>query len=119
TARMRPNVKTEPPRIGPSIRYQTSSIRKNAKPTTADAVRTKLTGAKATAVALSGAADDSAETASENSGGGMTDANLLATTATMPLRHAASHNVSRVPNVSSMKKVASRQPLTAPKVLRP
>src|SRR5689334_9237671 len=33
TARMMPNVNTVPPRSGPNIRYQTSSIRKKTNPT--------------------------------------------------------------------------------------
>ena len=45
TARISPKVKTDPPRSGPSIRYHTSSIRKNAKPTTADATSRNHVGA--------------------------------------------------------------------------
>src|SRR6476620_3619653 len=41
TARTRPKVKTDPPSSGPRRRYQTSSIRKNAKPTVADAMTRK------------------------------------------------------------------------------
>src|SRR5688572_19287921 len=37
TARMIPNMKTVPPRSGPSIRYQTSSIKKKTNPTTPEA----------------------------------------------------------------------------------
>src|SRR6185295_16194156 len=44
TASTRPKVKTDPPSNGPRSRYQTSSIRKNAKPTVADAIRRKGTG---------------------------------------------------------------------------
>src|SRR5664279_4437627 len=47
TARMVPKLNTVPPRSGPSMRYQTISMRKKAKPTTADATRTKLGGALA------------------------------------------------------------------------
>src|SRR2546423_15649663 len=43
--RIRPKVKTLPPRIGLSIRYQRISIRKNAKPTTAAAGSTNHAGA--------------------------------------------------------------------------
>src|SRR5580765_7862714 len=41
TARIKPKVKTEPPSSGPSMRYHTSSIRKNVKPTTAEAMSRK------------------------------------------------------------------------------
>src|SRR5882762_9015393 len=41
TASTRPKVNTDPPSSGPSSRYQTSSIRKNAKPTVAAATRRK------------------------------------------------------------------------------
>src|SRR5436190_1767225 len=44
TARMMPNVKTVPPKRGPSMRYHTSSIRKKAKPTAADAESTNHPG---------------------------------------------------------------------------
>src|SRR5881392_518879 len=40
TARISPNENVEPPRSEPSIRYQTSSIRKNANPTSPAAVNT-------------------------------------------------------------------------------
>ena len=45
TARINPKVNTEPPSSGPSIRYQTSSIRKKAKPTTPEATSRNETGA--------------------------------------------------------------------------
>ena len=45
TASTRPKVKTDPPSSGASSRYQTSSIRKNAKPTVAEARRRNGTGA--------------------------------------------------------------------------
>ena len=51
TARINPNVNTDPPSRGTSIRYHTSSIRKNAKPTMPDAVSTNPTGACACATA--------------------------------------------------------------------
>src|SRR6185295_9613066 len=44
TASTSPKVKTDPPSSGPRSRYQTSSIRKNAKPTVADAIRRKEAG---------------------------------------------------------------------------
>src|SRR5262249_8927674 len=44
-ASTKPNVKTDPPISGASRRYQTSSIKKNAKPTVPDANSTNGTGA--------------------------------------------------------------------------
>src|SRR6476619_6758121 len=41
TARMRPKVNAVPPRIGLSIRYQTSSIKRKTKPVTAEATKTR------------------------------------------------------------------------------
>src|SRR5437763_16405750 len=42
TARISAKENVDPPRSGPSIRYQTSSIKKNTKPTTAAATNTNL-----------------------------------------------------------------------------
>ncbi len=46
TARIRPNVYVEPPSSGASIRYQTSSISVNAKPTMHEAASTNRRGAR-------------------------------------------------------------------------
>src|SRR4030095_12456973 len=53
TARIRPNVKVDPPSSGPSIRYHTSSIRKNAKPVTTAAVKTNAAGVAAPGTGVS------------------------------------------------------------------
>src|SRR5437660_8856361 len=42
TARINPNENVDPPRSGPSIRYQTISMRKKAKPTRPAAQNTKI-----------------------------------------------------------------------------
>src|SRR5215471_7565974 len=44
TARINPNVYVDPPRRGPSIRYQTSSISVKTNPVIAAAPRTNLSG---------------------------------------------------------------------------
>jgi hypothetical protein len=48
TASTRPKVKTDPPSSGARRRYHTSSIRKNANPTEADAAIRNATGAART-----------------------------------------------------------------------
>src|SRR6185503_14838872 len=130
TASTSPNVKTDPPRSGPRSRYQTSSIKKNANPTVAAATSRNDVGA---ATGLRGSTAWSSETASAPAGRSLTPASpgslLLssalrahfrsrprAITATRALVAAANHNVARVPNTSSSKNVAIRQPKTAPMV---
>ena len=99
--------------MGPSIRYQTSSMRKNAKPTTAAAVSTKRSDE---AVEGSTISDSSLRCSRVSAGGRLI---VAATAATRRFATAASQMVERVPNRSSSQKVAARQPATAPSVLRP
>lgn len=110
TARINPNVKIVPPRSGPSIRYQTSSMRKNANPLTSTAPRANHSGAaggSGTAATACGGSDAGPRAIER------------AVMATSRFTSAAIHSDALVPKTSSMKKLASRHPLTAPSVFTP
>ncbi len=104
-----PNMKVVPPSSGVSIRYQTISIRRNAKPATAEAPKTNRggTGPRAPPVR--------ARTAG-SPGGVSFRAAARARTPTRRLTSAAISRVLRLPNVSTSQKVESRAPATAPTV---
>ncbi len=97
------------------MRYQTSSIRKNAKPTPAAAPSTNAVGAAGGSALAAGAAG----TGVSSPASGRVRATARAVCATSMLTRQASHNVRWVPNVSSMKKVARNDPVTAPSVFTP
>ena len=115
-ARIRPNVNTLPPRSGPSIRYQTSSIRHSVKPATAAAQRVNHGGA-------SGTEDASPWLCSSGGAGagasGDDRARFRAATATSALKRQAIQSVMRAPKTSNRANVESMQPVTAPSVLIP
>ncbi len=94
------------------MRYQTSSMRKNAKPTTAAAARTNRGGA---------ASGRSRAAPSPGESGTGEDRRLSAPArrATPRFATAASQRVQRVPNASRSQNVAARQPATAPSVFTP
>jgi hypothetical protein len=94
------------------MRYQTSSIRKNANPDTAAAVSTKPTDTPA-----AGADGSAGARAKARSIRGLARAGRRARTSRF--KRLASHSVRRVPNVWSMKNVVARQPRTAPSVFTP
>jgi hypothetical protein len=128
-ARIAPNVNVVPPRSGPSIRYQTSSINRNAKPTIAAVVRMRyLPSPWSAAGSVWSAADSSwsaADSAAGSSAAGAAESAAfhrlidLATSATSTLISAAINSVRRLPNVSSMKNVEISVPATAPRVFIP
>ena len=91
------------------MRYQTSSISRNAKPVTAAAPSTNQAGAAAGAAGAS---------ASLSAGASRRPARA-ARPAIARFTAAASHSVRRVPNASNSQNVDSRQPATAPSVLTP
>jgi hypothetical protein len=113
---MRPNVKTVPPRIGPSIRYHTISIKKNANPTMPAAPRLNQAGGW---LVRSSTASFECPSLSAVAGGFEREPIRCAASATPRLTAHASHSVARVPNVSSMKNVEVAHPTTAPNVLMP
>jgi hypothetical protein len=97
------------------MRYQTSSIRKKAKPTTAAAARTNRGEAATRAPGGLG----SSFAAERGFAGPSERASAAATTAIRRLARLASQRVRCVPNVSSMKNVVAMQPATAPIVFTP
>src|SRR6185436_6219932 len=104
---------TVPPRMGPSIRYHTSSISRNAKPTIAAAASTKRAGTEGrSSVAGAGVALDGGSAARRAD-------RAAAIRATARFNALAVHKVARVPRDSRRKKVVARQPSTAPSVLTP
>ena len=108
---MSPNVNVVPPRIGPSSRYQTSSIMKNTNPVPAAIVETSQTGVWGNAGGSS---------AATNSGGGAVPrATRNATTATARLTAQAIQSVVRVPVASIRMNVAITAPATPPRVFTP
>ncbi len=93
-ARIRPKVKTEPPSSGESIRYQTSSSRKNAKPTIPHAASTNRRGGGARSAG--GASSSAAPTAA----GSLRRERKHATSATARLSAHAAKSVPRLPRRS-------------------
>src|SRR5260370_6534557 len=95
------------------MRYQTSSMRKNAKPTTAAAASTNRGGA------ASGRSPAFGPSAGDSGGGRDRRLSAPASPATPRFTAAASHKVARVPNASQSQKVAARQPAKAPREVTP
>jgi hypothetical protein len=102
-ARTSANMKVVPPRIGESMRYQTSSISRKAKPVMKAAGRAPFTRAlvEDRQSCLSGAAPALV---------------LQATIPTARFTAAAAHNVHRLPNLSINTNPAATTPITAPAV---
>ena len=100
-ARINPNMNVVPPRSGASIRYQTSSINKNAKPATDAATKTKRANG-APASAGSGAVDKERARPAEASA--PFDCALAMTSAVTPtttFTPTAMNSAARFPNASS------------------
>jgi hypothetical protein len=104
------------------MRYQTSSMRKNANPTIAAAGSTKDAGAaaglSAPRMTFSSAATGATPTPSPLSAANRL-AKLRAVSAIKTLIRLANHNVRRVPNTSRRTNVAKKAPVTAPSVFAP
>ncbi len=97
--KIRPKVKTLPPRIGLSMRYQIISMRKNANPTIAAAGNTNHAGASGfSATALSSDLRSSAFICGEL----IFFAREITSAPSARLISAANHNVARVPYCSIM-----------------